>query len=257
MRKMKKIDEQLVSIITSCFNSEKYISQAIESVLAQTYQHWEMLIVDDCSVDNSVLIINRYLEKDKRIKLFVNGKNSKSPVEPRNIGIKNARGRYIAFLDSDDIWLPTKLENQMKKFTEDNIAIVFSYYEKISEKGKRKNRIIFSPHIVIYKELLKGDCIGFSTAIYDNEKCRKKYFENIGAEDFAFWLSMLRSGFIAINTKTVEVLYRIRTGSLSSKKIKAAKWTWDIYRKVLDFSVFKSVFYFIFYMITATYKYLK
>jgi len=254
---MKHCNNELVSVIMPCYNSGKFISQSIRSVLEQTYQNWEMLIIDDCSADTSVSLVKNYIEKDGRIKLFTTQRNSKSPVEPRNIGIKNAKGRYIAFLDSDDIWFPAKLENQVKKFTENNIAIVFSYYEKISEKGKRKNRIIFSPHIVTYKKLLKGDCIGFSTAIYDTEKCGKIYFENIGAEDYVFWLSMLHPDFIALNTKTVEALYRVRGGSLSSKKIKSAKWTWDIYRRTLGFSIFKSIYCFSNYAITAIYKYLK
>jgi len=252
---MKNNNSQLISIITPCYNSESYILEAIESVRAQTYKNWEMLIIDDCSTDISVSLINDYVKKDKRIKLFVTEKNSKSPVEPRNIGIKNARGRYIAFLDSDDIWLPTKLENQVKQFKEDKIAIVFSYYEKISEKGNRKNRVVYSPSIVTYKELLKGDSIGFLTAIYDTEKSGECYFKHIGAEDYAFWLLMLRPGFIACGTNTVEALYRVRRKSLSSKKIRAAKWTWDIYRNLLEFSVFKSVYHFIFYAIRAVCKY--
>ena len=247
----------LISIIMPCYNSEKFISEAIESVLAQTYQNWEMLIIDDCSTDTSISRINRYLAKDKRIKLFVTKENSKSPVEPRNIGVKNAQGRYIAFLDSDDIWLPTKLDNQAKRFIGDNTAVVFSYYEKISETGNRKNRIIMSPDSVTYDQLLKGNCIGCLTAIYDIEKTGKVFFKHIGHEDYEYWLSILNCGYLARNTNTTEALYRIRKNSISTNKLKSSKWTWYIYRKVVKLSLIQCVYYFCYYIINSLKKYSK
>jgi glycosyltransferase involved in cell wall biosynthesis len=250
-------NSSLISIITPCCNSAKYISQTIESVLVQTYQNWEMLIVDDCSTDGSDKIVKQYCNSDTRIKYYGIESPSGSPTKPRNIGIENAQGRYIAFLDSDDIWLPSKLENQMKYFDYEKVAIVFSYYEKMSENGIRKGRIIISPNLVTYKELLHGDCIGFSTAIYDTVKVGKFYFQFIGAEDYAYWLSILRSGYIARNTNTVEVLYRVRDNSISTNKLKASKWTWSIYRKFLHFNFLKSIYYFCFYLIRALRKYYK
>jgi len=249
--------DNLVSVITPNYNCARFIGQTIESVLSQTYRNWEMLIVDDCSTDNSVEIIEKYIKQDERIKLFSTDKKTGSPVEPRNIGIKNAQGRYIAFLDSDDIWLPKKLENQIKQFNDDKVVIVFSYYEKISEKGVRKNRIITSPSSITYNNLLKGDCIGSLTAIYDTGKVGKYYLKHIGAEDYAYWLSILKSNYIARNTNTVEALYRIRNNSLSTNKIISAKWTWDIYRKELKLNIIKCVYYYIFYLIKAIIKTLK
>ena len=247
----------LVSIITPCYNSSKFIVQTIESVLAQTYQNWEMIIVDDCSKDDSIAIITDYLEKDKRIKLFTTEKNSKSPVEPRNIGIKNAKGRFIAFLDSDDIWLSTKLEQQIKLFLNKKTAIVYSNYEKINEKGERNNRIVVNPSVSSYKELLKGNIIALSTGIYDTKKVGKVYFKKIGWEDYGLWLSLLKQGYIAQNTNTVSALYRVRNFSISGNKIHSAKLTWKVYRYSEKFGILWSLYYFLHYCIRSGIKYLK
>jgi glycosyltransferase involved in cell wall biosynthesis len=247
----------LVSIITPCFNAARYIVEGIQSVRAQTYLNWEMLIVDDCSTDNSISIISEYVKKDNRIKLYKTERQSGSPVLPRNIGIQNAQGRYIAFLDSDDVWLPKKLERQIKLFDSKDTAVVFSYYEKISEGGGRGNRIISSPDIVTYKRLLKGNCIGNLTAMYDTSKTGKIFFPSIGHEDYALWLDILRVGYIARNTKTVEALYRTRKNSVSTNKIIASRWMWNIYYQYLRFSFFKSLCYFIIYLAKATVKFLK
>jgi glycosyltransferase involved in cell wall biosynthesis len=122
-----------VSIITPNYNCGCFIEQAIVSVIAQTYQDWEMIIVDDCSTDDSYTIAMEYANRDGRIKVYRTEHQSGSPVEPRNIGIQKATGRYIAFLDSDDMWLPNKLENQLKLFDNKDTAVVFSNYKKINE----------------------------------------------------------------------------------------------------------------------------
>jgi teichuronic acid biosynthesis glycosyltransferase TuaG len=252
-----KSNELLISIITPCYNSEKFIVQTIESIIDQTYLYWELLIIDDCSTDNTISIIKEYLKKDERIKLFSTTKNSKSPVEPRNIGIKSAQGRYIAFLDSDDIWLPSKLEKQIKLFKNDKVAVVFSYYEKINEKGERKKRIITSPSSVTYNQLLKSNYIGCLSAMYDTSKVGKIYFNSIGHEDYAYWLTILRFGYIACNTNTVEALYRVRENSVSTNILKASKWTWNVYRKYLQLNICQSLYYFCFYLLKALQKHFK
>ena len=144
----------MISIITPCHNSQIFLGATIQSVLSQTYPNWELIIVDDCSTDNSVDIIQNYARKDDRIKYFRTDKSSGSPTLPRNIGIEHAKGRYIAFLDSDDAWLPDKLEKQVKLFDDERVAIVFSDYEKMSEEGERNNRVIKAPMKVSYKQLL-------------------------------------------------------------------------------------------------------
>lgn len=150
----------MVSIITSSYNSQAFIARTIESVLAQTYQDWEMLIVDDCSTDRSAAIIKRYCARDSRVKYLSTSRPSGSPCEPRNIGIRHARGRYIAFLDSDDMWLPNKLEEQLHLFEDAKTAIVYSNYEKVTEAGKREGRIIKASAQVDYDQLLLGNEIG-------------------------------------------------------------------------------------------------
>jgi glycosyltransferase involved in cell wall biosynthesis len=247
----------LVSVITPCYNSAKYIAQTIESVLTQSYQNWEMIIIDDCSVDDSVKIISVYQEKDDRINLYKTKACSGSPMEPRNMGIEKASGQYIAFLDSDDVWLPNKLENQIKLFNEKNIGIIFSNYEKISEKGNRNNRIIRAPPVVTYNELLKSNCIGCLTVVYDASKIGKVYFDKFHHEDYVLWLTILHSGYIAKNTNTVEALYRVNKKSISANKFIVLSWQWKIYRNFLKLSLFQSVFYFCFYIIKSFTKYLK
>jgi glycosyltransferase involved in cell wall biosynthesis len=252
-----KSDNSLVSIITPCFNSARFISQSIESVLNQTYKYFEMIIVDDCSTDGSNEIIKKYCRNDSRIKYYKTKFTSGSPTIPRNIGIEKAKGRYIAFIDSDDIWLPSKLETQIKLFNSYKVAIVFSYYEKISETKKKKNHIITSPSSITYYQLLKGNCIGCLTAIYDTEKAGKSYFQSIGHEDYLYWLLMLRSGYIACNTNTVEALYRVRANSISRNKIQSSIWTWNIYRKYLKLGINHSIYYYFFYLFNAILKYIK
>jgi len=246
----------LVSIVTPCHNDEKYIGEAIESVLSQSYQNWEMLVVDDGSTDRSAEIIHSYCEKDNRIKYYKTDTPSGNPAVPRNIAIEKAAGRFIAFLDSDDILLPTKLEEQINLFSDEKTAIVFSNHEKINEKGERKNRLVIAPKTASYKDLLKENFIQIG-GIFDTKKTGKMYFQKIGHEDFVFWLQILKQGFLAKNTNTVTILYRERKKSLSGNKFRAAKWTWNIYRNVENLEFFKSLYYFSHYGVRAGLKYLK
>lgn len=240
-----------ISIITPCYNAELYISQAIQSVLAQTYSDWELIIVDDGSKDKTASIIRQFAEQDNRIKYFKTERPSGSPTLPRNIGVEHAQGRYIAFLDSDDAWMPNKLEKQLKLFEDEQTAIVFSDYEKMSEDGKRNNRIVKAPREVDYKHLLRSNVIGCLTAIYDTEKVGKMFFPHHAHEDYILWLSILKKGYMARNTGTVEALYRVRLSSVSSNKIRVLSWQWDIYRNVEKVGLLKSVYYFIHYAYKA------
>jgi len=196
------MQNELVSVITPCYNTERFISQCIESVIRQTYNNWEMIIVDDCSKDKSAEIIKQYCKKDSRIKYYKTEKPSGSPAMPRNIAIKRAKGRFIAFLDADDIWLEDKLEKQLPFFEQENVAVVFSGYEKMNEEGKRSNRVVIRKRKVVdYKDLLKTDDVGNTTAVYDTKKVGKVYNINIHHEDYALWLAILKKGFVAINTQ--------------------------------------------------------
>lgn len=251
--------KNLVSIIMPAHNSACTIIDSIKSVISQTYSQWELLIIDDCSTDNTVSLVSNYAKKDTRIKLLKTDKSIGKPFYPRNIGIKAANGRFIAFLDSDDLWLPTKLEKQIPLFDSENVAISFSYYEKFSSNqiNSQTNRIIQSPAIVSFNSALYGNPIGNLTGIYDTQKVGKIYYEDAGHEDYILWLTILKKGFIAKNTNTVEARYRVAEKSVSSNKGKAAAWTWNIYRNFLGFNVLKTLFCYTIYMIKGVLKYLK
>ena len=156
--------EPLVSIIMPAYNSEKYISESIESVIKQTYQNWELLITDDKSQDSTRTIVKSYSKKDPRIKLFFNSENGGAGVA-RNNSIKEANGRFIAFLDADDIWLPEKLEKQINFMLEGEYIFTYTAYQKF--KGTSSLGIFLPPSTTTYNKLLSSNVIGCLTAVYD------------------------------------------------------------------------------------------
>lgn len=241
-----------VSVITPVYNAHLFLRKSAQSVINQSYSNWELLIIDDCSTDNSVSIIQELVQQDNRIKYFRTDRPSGSPILPRNIGIENAKGRFIAFLDSDDVWLPNKLETQLKMFEQyEDMAICFSNYEKMTEEGERNNRVVQAPAVTAYKQLLLSNVIGCLTAIYDTQKVGKVFFQNHSHEDYILWLEILKKGYIARNTNTVEALYRVRENSVSSNKLKTLSWQWDIYRNVEKIGLFCSCYYFMNYAYRA------
>ena len=237
----------MVSIIMPLYNCQLFVSKAIESVITQTYKQWELIVIDDASTDKSKDIVLSYIDKDQRIQLLSNDNHIGLPSAPRNVGLKHAKGRYIAFLDSDDCWLPNKLEKQLALFDEKKVAIVFSDYEKMDENGNRTHRIVRAPSMVTYKDLLDSNYIGNLTGIYDRKLVGEVYLPNIHHEDYAFWLSILKKGYFARNTTTVEALYRIRTKSVSSSKIKLLTWQWNIYRKKEHLSFLMYLYHYVIY----------
>lgn len=243
----------VVSIITPMFNSVQFIEQTIQSVINQSFQDWEMIIVDDCSTDNSVQAVNKFLI-DTRIKLIELTQNS-GPAVARNTAIHLAKGKYIAFLDSDDIWLPNKLEKQVAVLRKESTGITFSSYFTINKNGIRTG-LIKIPQFVNYKSLLKKNHIGNLTAIYDTEKFGKLFFLNIKHEDYAFWLTLLKklsnSDVIGITEPLAE--YRVHNTSVSSNKFKAALWTWNIYRDIEHLTLFQAIYYFSYYFVSGVVK---
>lgn len=244
--------DNMFSVIIPCHNSQEYIASAIKSVVEQTLQEWELLVVDDASEDDTSLIVQDFLKKDERIKYVKLDIPSGSPAMPRNEGVKCAKGRYIAFLDSDDVWLPNKLEHQLSMFEKyKDMAICFSNYEKMSESGERHKRVVKAPAMADYEYLLKGNVIGGLTAVYDTAKVGKRFFMNHPHEDYILWLGILKQGYVARNTNTVEALYRVRRHSVSSNKLKAMSWQWSIYRNVEKIGYWRAVYYFLFYAYKA------
>ncbi|CAM3819084.1 glycosyltransferase family 2 protein [Sphingobacterium prati] len=237
--------DNTVSVIMPAYNAEKFIRYSIESVLNQSFEDWELLIIDDHSSDNSYSIAMDYSSKDHRIKVLKTDAPSGSPAEPRNLGISLAKGTFIAFLDSDDIWLPSKLAEQIVLLMQnESTVIVYADYEKIDEEGNSGDRIIRAPSQVEYKELLKGNVIACSTALVDLRKIKELCFEKQGHEDYALWLKALRlTQGQARNTGTIQMLYRVRQGSISSNKWKAVQWVWRIFRKNEGLSFSSSLYY--------------
>ena len=244
----------LVSIITPSFNSSKFITECIESVLNQTYKNWEMFIVDDCSDDNSKEIISTYSIKDKRIKPVFLEKNV-GAAEARNVAIRQSKGKYVAFLDSDDLWNPEKLDKQLSFMKENKIAFSFSTYQFMSEDGKELTNIIIAPEKMTYNSYLKNTIIGCLTVIIDREKTGKFEMPNIrSSHDMALWLLIMKRGFSAYGLDENLSKYRVVSSSNTSNKIKAAKEVWDVYRKVEKLNLFYASLCFLGYAFNAVKK---
>ncbi len=246
-----------VSIIMPCHNGAKTIADAIRSVQSQSFPDWELLVVDDNSSDESVGIISDFVEQDSRIVLLHNKTPTGFPATPRNVGIKAACGRFIAFLDCDDEWLPTKLERQVPLFTVRNVAVVFSWYGKMDKQGVFHENQIRSPAFVSHEKLLKGNCIGNLTGIYDTSKVGKILQKEIHHEDYIMWVEILRKGFFAINTNTSEAIYRESGLSVSGGKLKSLQWTWNLYKKELGLPFLKACTCFLHYAMKGLVKFSK
>ena len=240
----------LVSVVTPSYNAEKYISSTIDSVIAQTFCDWEMLIVDDCSQDSTSFLIERYAEKDSRIKLISFDVNSGAAVA-RNAAIHAARGRYIAFLDSDDRWLPQKLEKQLAFMEKNGIAFSYTAYEKLDYSGSVAGSVNV-PLKVSYKDLLKVCSIGCLTAMYDTEKIGKIYMPLIRKrQDVGLWLRILKDTPCAYGLNEVLAQYQLRPDSISANKLNAAGYTWRLYRDVEKLSIPVAAYYFAHYAING------
>ena len=245
-----------VSIIMPCHNGEKYIRESIESVISQTFKDWELLIIDDNSTDNSVFIIESYTKQDERIRLYHTEKSTGFPATPRNVGISNAQCRFIAFLDCDDIWLPTKLEKQLKMFDND-VSIVYSFYEKIDENGGRNSRIIKVPNETSYKKLLRTCVIGNLTGIYDSKQVGKVYQKEVHQEDYIMWLNILSKKDKAVCCEEVLALYRLSNSSVTASKLKIYLWQWNTYRKELKLGFLYSCWLYLHYIFFGFLKFIK
>lgn len=229
-----------VSIITPLFNSEKFIEETIKSVLHQTYKNWEMLIVDDGSTDTGVTIAEKYQTQDSRIIVVKNGKNN-GPAKTRNKAIEMASGRFIAFLDSDDLWEPEKLTEQIDFMLANNYSFTYTAYRKMNEDGIPGN-VLNVPDKINYNSLLNTCPIGCLTAVYDTETLGKMYMPDIKKrQDYGLWLSILKKIPFAYGIQKPLAKYRVRNSSISGNKLDAAKYQWKIYRDVEKLSLLKSV----------------
>lgn len=243
----------MISVITPCYNASAFIEETINSVLSQTYTDWEMIIVDDCSSDNSAEIIRSYF--DSRIKYFKTDKPSGSPAKPRNIGIQNAQGEYIAFLDSDDLWLPNKLESQIRFMKIRNVDFVYSYYSRFSTLGKIGG-VIKSPDFANYDSIKKRDYIPMLTILLKKRILNGIQFEDRPKEDFVFLLNLFKNGVVGYNTRESVALYRIGQSSRSSNKFDMFKKHYFILRDE-GFTIITSFLYTMTHCLAAVLKYSK
>jgi len=246
---------ELVSIIVPSYNSENFIGMTIDAVLSQTYDNWEMIVVDDFSVDSTIDIVSRYLKNDKRIKLILLDKNC-GPAMARNRGIEESRGRYIAFLDSDDYWEKDKLQKQLHFMKKNNAGLSFTGYYHVEETSGKRIKQVKAPKKINYQELLKKNIIGCLTAMYDTQLLGKIYMSNIQKrQDYALWLTILKKIPYAYGLDEPLGYYRVRKNSLSSNKILSSKYNWILYREVEKLPLYKAIYYFGWYTYRSFLKY--
>lgn len=248
----------LVSIITPMYNGGKYIGETIESVLAQTYEMWEMIVVDDGSKDNGPDIVESYIQQDGRIKLL-SQKNAGSAAA-RNNGIRNAQGQYIALLDADDVWNPEFLQSQISLMREKNAIVVHSSYKRINEKSEE----ILSPYqakrIVTYKDMQMTNHIACLTGLYDSSKYGKVYLkEELKSirDDYAYWLDIVKLAGVAYGNPRVLASYRVMSSSTTGKKKKLIKAQFNFYYKYQKLGLLRSILYTIYWGVLGVLKFSK
>ena len=244
--------KELVSIIIPVYNGELFLEDTINSVIEQTYTNWELILVNDCSIDSSINIIKEHQKKDSRIKLINNKINSKVAIS-RNNGVKKAKGRYICFLDADDKWNREKLEKQIKFMVDNNCAFSFTGYEFANEKCIPNGKKVYVPYKINYNQALKNTTIWTSTVMFDMDKLSKKdiYMPNVKSEDTACWWSILKKIDYAYGLNEVLSYYRRSSGTLSSNKFEAIKRIWNLYRNVENLNILKSSYCFCCYAFRA------
>lgn len=247
----------LVTVIMPVYNAERYMEQSIESIIAQTYQKWELLIVDDGSTDSSVQIMQEYCSRDRRIQMILSTGNE-GVASARNKGIQAAKGEYIAFLDSDDLWKAEKLEIQIHYMQEHNCGFVYSAYDVIDEKNVYQKTITPYWDKVSYKKLLNTNIIACCTAVIKSEYIKDNLMPQLKHEDYATWLNILKNHQLTAEcVPGILASYRLVKGSVSSNKIKTIGWNWKIYRYNQQLGFLRSVRQIISFICMTGFKYLK
>lgn len=235
--------EGLVSVITPTYNCGKFIVETIESVLKQSYESWELIIVDDCSTDATKEVVEKYQRQDGRIKYYCLKKNSGAAIA-RTKAMELARGQYIAFLDSDDLWMSDKLKKQIEFMQKNNYAFTSTSYQHMSEDGTMLKKVLKAVDKTDYNRLLLDCPVGNSTVMYDVSKMGKFQVPNIRKRnDDALWLAMLKTEQYIYGLPEVLMKYRIRNNSISSNKWSLVKYTWQLYRDIEHLSIFTSVWH--------------
>jgi len=248
----------LVSIITPLYNGEQFLAQTIESVLAQTYTEWEMLIINDGSTDRGEEIALEYAEKDSRIRVYCQPNGGSASA--RNNGIRRAKGRYIALLDSDDLWEPWFIEQQLNLLHHHRCQLVYGAHKRIDETGEEILRPFIPPEKVSYNDMLHTCSITCLTGLYDTKPYGKVYlheeFRSL-RDDYIYWLEILRKCGVAYGNQGVVGSYRMSKNSVSAKKWKVIRPQFLVYRKVQKLGVLKSIYYLLCWALHGFVKYWK
>lgn len=241
-----------VSIIVPVYNAQAFLEETIRAVQAQEVTEWELLLVDDCSTDGSRQLIEQYAEADQRIKPVLQSENH-GAATARNRGVDEAQGRYIAFLDADDLWRQERLSAELAYMQQMNAGFVFSGYEFADEKGIGTGKIVRVPKTLNYRQALKNTTIFTSTVLFDTTKISKELIKMplVKSEDTAAWWNILRHGYTAYGLDENLVLYRRSTGTLSSNKLEAIRRIWHLYRRVEGLGLLYSLYNFMFYAVRA------
>lgn len=228
----------LVSVITPAYNAARFIGETMASVQAQTLDDWEMIIADDCSRDETCQVVAEAAARDPRIVLVRQAKNS-GPAATRNAALARASGRFVAFLDSDDLWLPEKLARQTDFMLREDCAVSYTWYRRISEDGATTGHLIESPASLTYRQVLKNAAIANLTSMIDTAKTGPVRINEAGyrAHDYILWLSLLRQGHRALCLQEDLARYRSVIGSISSPPARSAYWVWRIYRDIEKLSL--------------------
>lgn len=248
-------NNELVSIIMPAYNAEKYIEEAIQRVIEQTYEKWELIVVDDASTDSTAAIAQAFADQDKRIRLIRLSANG-GVANARNVAMENAKGRFLAFLDSDDLWLSEKLERQLSFMREKNCAFSFHSYRHFSEK-EVSNKLVSIPEVLCYEDALCGNHIGCLTVCLDRTKLKPFIMPKARHEDYITWLNILKDNSIcAYGLKEDLARYRIGNGgTVSSNKVKSAWWTWLVIRGQ-GLNIYRSIWFMYYYIKNGVAKWL-
>ncbi len=226
--------DELVSIIVPVYNVEKYILETIDCVRKQTYTDWEMLLVEDGSRDNTVAVVEEFLREsgEERVRLIRLPENV-GAAKARNHGVQQSKGRYVAYLDADDLWRPEKLEKELAYLKAKDAAFVFTGYEFADENGVGTGKVVRVPEMLDYKKALGNTTIFTSTVIFDTNRIPKEQImmPDVKSEDTALWWDILRSGRVAYGLDENLVFYRRPGKSLSSNKLEAIRRIWKLYRR--------------------------
>ena len=245
----------MISIVVPVYNAAPYIENTVQMVLQQTYQDFELILVDDCSTDNSVALLEELLEQRKDVRLrLVKKERNQGAAAARNTGLDMASGRYIAFLDADDVWLPHRLEAGLRFMEEKKAGFVFSAYEFGDEQARGTGKIVHVPEKLTYRKALSRTVVFTTTTLFDTTLVPKELLRmpTVPSEDTATWWQILRNGHVAYGLDQVLAIYRRPAKSLSSNKLVALQRIWNLYRKQEKLGRFSSAFYFCFWALRAT-----